>query len=182
MEMLRIEFTQSDSKVHGLCNYYQGLAKIYTHTRHALWPHLLLVWQQLVSSGEVLHVSPDHLPDLARFMEIWDRSSDGPIVEWHAYSFPSPFPRQINLLGLFHRRRKNASGLSWVTLFSASVSQCWIDKFQFHENQISYLSVQLLHLIWLKCSWKCIIFQMHQKNLKHPDCIMQCHLHNNIHP
>ncbi len=123
-------------------------------------PHPQLAWQQLVSSGEqgVSHVWPSHLPGLARSVEMWDRRSDGPIVEWHAYSLPSPFPRQINLPSTVPQKTPHDFHERVYLCIRLSASAELI-KIQLDDQQISHLP----H-IWLfmsrgirRFSWKCTI-------------------------
>ena len=76
-------------------------------------------WRAQVSWERVSRVWPSHLPGLEQSVEIRGRRSDGPIVEWHAYSFPSPFPRQFNLLP--NARRKTPHDFPWSRSISASV-------------------------------------------------------------
>lgn len=129
-----------------------GDGKIHTHTH--TYTHIPLVGMATICeirwAERVSRVWPSHLPGLARSVEIWDRRSDGSIVEWHAYSFPSPFPRQINFLSSLPQKTPHDFHEASLSPYARYVSQRHIDETQFDENQFSHLSVWLFVLVWLQ--------------------------------
>lgn len=128
---------------------------LYTHTRtHIRHPPRRHgnSWRAQVSWERVSCVWPSHLPGLEQSVEIRGRRSDVPIVEWHAYSFPSPFPRQFNLVP--NARRKTPHDFPWSRSISASVRHyltqrtCVLGTVPSHVIERKWSILKLI--VWLK--------------------------------